>query len=550
MKPVILAVDDDPSSIGHISGELERRYARDYRIVFETSASAASARLAELDRRGERVALVLADQWMPDLNGVDLLAQAKQLDPRTKRALLIAWGEWADEATADAIRGAIATGIADHYVLKPWKSPDELFHRAITEYLHEWSRDDASTPHEVTVVAPRRSSRAHELRDLLTHNRVPHVFVASDSEEGTSILERSGHPRVDVPVVVLNSGLTLLDPSDRDVVDAYGVMTELPEDRSFDVVIVGAGPGGLAAAVYAASEGLSALVVERRAIGGQAGSSSMIRNYLGFARGVAGNDLTQRAYQQAWVFGTRFLLTHEATALRHSGGAHVVEVADGHAVHGNAVILSTGVSYRTLDIPALERLKGRGVYYGASPSEAPHFADGQVYLVGAGNSAGQAALYISRFARRCTLVVRGDSLEKSMSSYLVKEIGASPNIDVLLRTEVVDGDGGTELRTLTLRTPDGSTVEVEADALFLLIGAQPHTGWLPAAIERDEHGFIVTGTDLRAEVAGDRAPYPFETSVPGVFAVGDVRSGSVKRVASAVGEGSVVIQHVHRYLRR
>jgi thioredoxin reductase (NADPH) len=554
VKPVILAVDDDPSSVGHISGELERRYARDYRIVFDTSSVSAWQKLQDMARRGERVALVLADQWMPEMTGADLLSRVRDLMPRTKRALLIAWGDWADEPTADAVRDAIARGCVDYYVLKPWKSPDELFHRAITEYLHEWSRAEAATPHELTVVAPRLSPGGHVLRDFLTHNRVPHAFVEAESEDGASLLERSGHPRSDVPVVVLNDGKVLVDPNEREVADAYGAMTTLPEGAEFDVVIVGAGPGGLAAAVYASSEGLSALVIERRAIGGQAGSSSMIRNYLGFARGVAGNDLTQRAYQQAWVFGTRFLLTHDVTCVRCGDPTHVLDLEDGGQIRAGAVILAMGVRYRSLDIPALDALQGSGVFYGASPSEGPQFAGGTVYLVGAGNSAGQAAIHLAKYASKATLVVRGESLQKSMSSYLIDEIDASPNIDVLLRTQVVDGGGDMRLERLTLRDADGATTEVDADGLFVLIGAQPHTEWLPPEIARDQHGFIVTGADLSHDRLLDdwtlaRVPYPFETSFPGVFAVGDVRSRSVKRVASAVGEGSVVIQHVHKYFQ-
>ena len=554
MKPVILAVDDEPSSIGHISGELQRRYERDYRIVFSTSSSDALAQLERMAERGERVALVLADQWMPDMTGSDLLSRVKELHPQARRALLIAWGDWADEATAAAVRDAVARGCCDYYVLKPWKSPDELFHRSITEYLHEWSRGDVSTPHELTLVADRLSKRAHELRDLLTHNRVPHRFVVPESDEGVSLLERAGHPPPGVPVVVLHTGMVLVDPSNRDVADAYGASTTLGASTEFDVAIIGAGPAGLAAAVYASSEGLRALVIERASIGGQAGSSSMIRNYLGFSRGVAGSDLTQRAYQQAWIFGTQFLQLQDVTCVRCGDEVHVLDLADGGEVRAGAVILAMGVSYRSLGIEPLERLLGSGVYYGASPSEAPHYAGGSVYLVGAGNSAGQAAIHLARYAARVAIVVRGDSLAKSMSAYLIDEIAATSNIDVLLQTQVVDGGGGSQLEHLTLRGPDGSTEQVPADALFVLIGAQPHTAWLPDDIARDPHGFVVTGADLSHDrLLGDwtlaRVPYPFETSFPGVFAAGDVRSRSVKRVANAVGEGSSVIQHVHTYFQ-
>lgn len=554
MKPVIVVVDDDPSSVGHLSSTLQRRYDRDYEVSFTTSAPEALARLETLRDKGERVALVLADQWMPDITGVDLLTRVRELHPQAKRALLIAWGDWADEPTADAIRDAVSRGCIDHYVLKPWKSPDELFHRAVTEYLHEWSREDAGTPHEVTVVADGRSARAHEIRDLLTHNRVPHVFLEPASDEARRHLERWRQLGASGPVVGLTTGRVLVDPTNVEIADAYGATTTLAGPSRSDLVIVGAGPGGLASAVYAASEGLSSLVVERRAIGGQAGSSSMIRNYLGFARGVAGNDLMQRAYQQAWIFGARFLVMRDVTGLHADDDAHVVELSDGSTATADAMILATGVRYRRLGVPELERLAGTGVYQGASPSEGPQFRGRRVYLVGAGNSAGQAALHLARYAAAVTLLVRGDSLARSMSRYLIDEIEAAANIDVRLRTEVVGGSGDGWLETLTLRVDDGSETRVDADALFVLIGAQPHTDWLPDVVVRDGHGFVVTGTDLggadmRSYEALERAPLPFETSVPGVFAVGDVRSGSVKRVASAVGEGSAVVQHVHRYLQ-
>ncbi len=554
MKPIILAVDDDPSAVGHLSVELQRRYDRDYRIVFETSPVAALAQLERMAERDERVALVLADQWMPELTGAALLERVKDLHPQAKRALLIAWGDWADELTAAAVRDAVARGCCDYYVLKPWKSPDELFHRSITEYLHEWSRGDASTPHELMLVADRSSKRARELRDMLTHNRVPHRFVASDTDQGTSQRERAGHPPADVPIVVLHTGMTLVDPSNREVADAYGASTTLGDRAEFDVAIVGAGPAGLAAAVYASSEGLSALVIERASIGGQAGSSSMIRNYLGFSRGVAGSDLTQRAYQQAWIFGTQFLQLQEVTCVRCGDEWHILDLPGGAEVRAGAVILAMGVSYRSLGVEPLERLLGSGVYYGASPSEAPHYAGGRVYIVGAGNSAGQAAIHLAKYAARVSIVVRGDSLAKSMSSYLIDEIDATSNIDVLTQTQVVDGSGAGRLERLTLRGPDGSTTDVAADALFVLIGAQPRTAWLPDEIARDAHGFVVTGADLtHDQLLGDwrmaRVPYPYETSFPGVFATGDVRSRSVKRVANAVGEGSSAIQHVHTYFQ-
>jgi len=552
-RPVIFAVDDDLSSIGHISAELERRYDRDYRIFFSTSAREAVEQLERMQQAGDRVALVLADQWMPELTGPELLALVPDLHPQAKRALLVGWGDWGDEPTADAIRAAMALGRIDYYALKPWKSPDEYFHRTVSEFLHEWSRADASVPQEVNVVADPWSPRAHEVRNLLTRNGVPHVFHPNNSPDGEAVLRQAGQAGTTKPVVVMLDGRTFVDPSNAELARGYGAMTELEGRREFDVVIVGAGPAGLAAAVYASSEGLRALVVECESIGGQAGSSSRIRNYLGFARGVSGAELAQRAYQQAWVFGTTFLLMRDVTGLRTEDDDHVLTISDGSEVRARSVVLATGVTYRRLDIPDLERLHGSGVFYGSSPSEAPRFTGGQVCVVGGGNSAGQAAVHLSRYAERVTMVVRAPTLASSMSQYLRDEIDAIPCIDVRVSTQVVDGEGESRLERLTLRTAAGDTTTVPADALFLLIGASPHTGWLPPEVARDEQGYVVTGPDVAGDHAGtgwrlERPPLMFETTVPGVFAVGDVRAQSVKRVASAVGEGSVVIQQVHQYL--
>jgi len=552
-RPVIFAVDDDLSSIGHISAELERRYDRDYRIFFSTSARGAVEQLERMQQAGDRVALVLADQWMPELTGPELLALVPDLHPQAKRALLVGWGDWGDEPTADAIRAAMALGRIDYYALKPWKSPDEYFHRTVSEFLHEWSRADASVPQEVNVVADPWSPRAHEIRNLLTRNGVPHVFHPNNSPDGEAVLRQAGQAGTTKPVVVMLDGRTFVDPSNAELARGYGAMTELEGRREFDVVIVGAGPAGLAAAVYASSEGLRALVVECESIGGQAGSSSRIRNYLGFARGVSGAELAQRAYQQAWVFGTTFLLMRDVTGLRTEDDDHVLTISDGSEVRARSVVLATGVTYRRLDIPDLERLHGSGVFYGSSPSEAPRFTGGQVCVVGGGNSAGQAAVHLSRYAERVTMVVRAPTLASSMSQYLRDEIDAIPCIDVRVSTQVVDGEGESRLERLTLRTAAGDTTTVPADALFLLIGASPHTEWLPPEVARDEQGYVVTGPDVAGDHAGtgwrlERPPLMFETTVPGVFAVGDVRAQSVKRVASAVGEGSVVIQQVHQYL--
>jgi len=549
--PVLLAVDDDTAALGHVAEELRRRYSCDYRVVCEPSANTALRALEDMRAAGDQVAVVLAAQWMEEMEGPQLLARVRELHPLARRAVLIPWGGWGDRPTADAVLRAMALGQIDYYVLKPWQTRDEYFHRTITEYLHEWSRAAVARPQEVAVVAEPHAPRTHTLRSLLGRNGVPHEVRSPGSEEGRRLLEAAGLEFDGAPVVTMLDGSVLVDPTNAELAGAYGVSTELDETRDFDVVVVGAGPGGLAAAVYAASEGLGTLVVERESIGGQAGSSSLIRNYLGFSRGVSGADLAQRAYQQAWIFGTRFVLMREAVALRTESGRHVVEISDGGEVSARAVVLATGVSYRRLGAPGLEELAGSGVYYGASVAEASGLTGEDVYVVGGGNSAGQAAMHLARFARRVTMVIRGPSLAATMSHYLIDEIGAAANVEVLPRTEVAAGTGEGRLECLTLRTRDGGEErEVPAAALFVLIGAMPHTTWLPGSIERDERGYVQTGPQVhpydRWPLA--RAPQSFETSLPGVFAVGDVRTRSVKRVASAVGEGSVVLQQVHHHL--
>jgi thioredoxin reductase (NADPH) len=539
---VLLVVDDDADCLGRTREELQRRYSSDYRILCERSAPKALQALEALQAAGDDVAVVLAEQWTPEINGSELLARVRELHPNAKRALLIPWGAWGDRPTAEAVLRAMALGHIDYYVLKPWQSPDELFHRTVSEFLHEWTRAHTARPREIAVVAERGSARGHELRSLLARNGVPHAFHASDSADGRRLLAEAGRENADVPVVVLLDGRVLVDPSNAELAGGYGVTTELDERRDFDVVVVGAGPAGLAAAVYASSEGLRTLVVERESIGGQAGSSSLIRNYLGFSRGVSGAELAQRAYQQAWVFGTSFLLMREVVGLRTEGDQHRVTISDGSEVTARAVVLAMGVSYRRLGIPALEALNGTGVFYGAAVSEAQALAGQQAYVIGGGNSAGQAAVHLSRYAKQVSVLVRGSSLAESMSQYLIDEIAAAGNIEVRHNTQVVDGGGQGRLERLTLQdTVTGETSEVEAAALFILIGSRPHTDWLPEVVERDKWGFLPTGPE--------RPALTYETNVPGLFAVGDVRHGSVKRVASAVGEGSVVIQQIHEYLR-
>jgi thioredoxin reductase (NADPH) len=535
-KPLIMAVDEDGEALRRITAELQR-YARDYEVICGPSTEAALEQLERLRERDEAVAIVMAARGTQALTGEEFLARVHELFPHAKRALLIPWGGWADEETADAIRTAMALGTIDYYALKPWSEPDELFHRLVCEFLLEWRRQNAPGRRELTVVADPWSPRGYELRNLLARNGVPHAFHHCDSAEGKELLRSCGQEGTDVPVVLLPDGSALVDPGAADLArHGTRMRTELDDDGAFDVVIVGAGPAGLAAAVYASSEGLRALVVERESIGGQAGTSTRIRNYLGFSRGLSGSELAQRAYQQAWVFGATFLLTREVTGLRSRGGMHVVSLDDGTEVEAASVVLAMGVSYRRLGIPGLEELEGSGVFYGSSPSEARQFTGESVYVVGGANSAGQAAVHLARYAGKVTLVVRGAALSAGMSQYLIDEIEGKENVDVLLSTEVVDVGGDGQLERLVLRTGDAQT-EVPAKGLFILIGAEPRTEWLPGEVARDERGFVLTAAD-------------YATSVPGVYAIGDVRAGSVKRVASAVGEGSVVIQHVHRHLER
>ena len=531
--PLILAVDEDPEALERITNELQR-YARDYKVICGPSTEAALSQLERLRERGDAVAIVLAARGSGTLMGEDLLEQVHDLHPHAKRALLIPWGGWADEETAEAIRTAMALGYIDYYAIKPFSSPDEIFHRLISELLQEWRRQNLPGKRELTVVADPWSPRGSALRNLLARNGVPHAFHTPDSAEGIEFLASCNQEGSEVPVVVLQDGTPLVDPQPEDLAEhGTRMRTDLDHPGPFDVVIVGAGPAGLAAAVYASSEGLDALVVERESIGGQAGSSTRIRNYLGFSRGLSGAELAQRAYQQAWVFGATFLLTREVETLRTGGVGFEVGISGGTTVEARSVILAMGVSYRRLDVPGLTELEGASVRYGSSPSDAREFMGGSVFIVGAANSAGQAAIHLARYAADVTLVCRGSELNR-MSEYLIREIHGKDNINVRLETHVVEVHGDDRLERLTLRGPDGDEA-VDASGLFILIGAEQRADWLPPEVERDERGFVATGPT-------------YGTSLPGVFAIGDVRAGSVKRVASGVGEGSVVIQHVHRYL--
>jgi thioredoxin reductase (NADPH) len=545
--PVLFAVDEDPGSLAELKSQLVQRYDRDYRVESLRDPDEALTRLEELSDAGTEVALVLAGQSLPGKAGEELLDHVRRLHPHAKRALLVPANVWADESAAKAIRALMALGWIDYYVPRPLASSDEVFHEAVSDFLLEWARERLLVPQTVRIVGETWSGRAHELRDVFARCAVPHSFCLADSDEGRELVAKAG-PEVKLPLMVLPDGQILSDPSNAELAEAAGAPSDLDEQR-FDLVIVGAGPAGLSAAVYGASEGLRVLVLDAAGIGGQARSSSLIRNYLGFGRGVSGSRLAEEAYAQAVSFGASFLFMHEVTAIEPSDGWLGLSLSDGRFVEASAVILAIGASYRRLGVPALEDLNGAGVFYGGPSSEARALTGRDVYVVGGGNSAGQAALHLARYARQVTLVVRATSLQADMSQYLVQTVEAAPNVDVRTGTEVVGGGGEGHLERLVVRDrATGESETVAADALFILIGARPQTDWLPPVIERDEHGFLLTGDDVTESWPLERRPLSLETSMPGVLAAGDVRHASTKRVAAAVGEGSIAAQLVHQLI--
>src|SRR6516162_2414319 len=546
-KPVLVVVDDEDACLQALTLELESRYGAHYRVVSGSSAEIALARLAELNAAGADVPLVLADQQMPGMGGTQLLARVRQFFPTARRGLLVTWRDMA--APAPFLEAA-ALGWLEFYLVKPTWSPDEQFHRVITGSLEEWWREQGGRSEGVmvTVIGDEPSARVHELRDVLARGNVAFRFHPSDAPEGRAALGRLGVSEPAGPVVSLDTGVVLVDPANAEIAEALGLEVR-PAGQVYDVVIVGAGPAGLAAAVYAASEGLRTALLEWEAFGGQAGTSSRIRNYLGFPDGVSGTELAQRAYQQAWVFGTHFVYGNPATSLAQDRDLLVVGLQDGSQARARAVVIATGVSYRRLGVPELEALAGAGVFYGAGTIEAPAVAGKPAFVVGGGNSAGQAALHLAKYARQVTILVRSQSLAASMSDYLIRQIEAASNVDVRYRCEVAGGGGSGHVEQLLLRDRDsGQTEVVPAAGLFVLIGAQPFTGWLPDAIKRDPWGFILTGPDTGRDWPLQRPPFLLETTTPGVFAVGDVRHGSMKRVAAAVGDGSTAIRLIHDYL--
>ncbi|MFI6231463.1 FAD-dependent oxidoreductase [Micromonospora echinospora] len=547
-NPVILTIDDDPAVSRAVARDMRRRYGDRYRVVRAGSGPSALETLRELKLRGEQVAVLVADYRMPEMTGIEFLEEAMDLFPAARRVLLTAYAD--TEAAIDAINLVDL----DHYLLKPWHPPEEKLYPVVDTLLDAWATTPEAAAAELRVVGHRWSAPSFAVRDFLARNLVPYRWLLADDPEGGRLLKAAGATADDVPVVIAPDGTHLARPTEAELAALVGLRVAPTEDF-YDLVVVGGGPAGLGAAVYGASEGLRTVLVERRATGGQAGQSSRIENYLGFPEGVSGAQLTDRARRQALKFGAELLTTREVTGLTEAGSARLLTFGDGSTIAAHAVVLATGVSYRVLDAPGLAELTGRGVFYGSAATEAPSCVDQEVYIVGGANSAGQAAVHFSRYAKRVHLLIRGADLTASMSRYLIDQLDRIDRVVVHPHTVVAAGAGTEHLERLTLAdTRSGETREVDASWLFIFIGAQPRTDWLDGVLVRDERGFVVTGPDL---VAGGRRPsgwsltrdpYHLETSMPGVFAAGDVRAESVKRVASAVGEGAMAVSLVHRYL--
>jgi thioredoxin reductase (NADPH) len=547
-RPAIVTVDDDPMVSAAITRDLATRYGADYQVVRAASGAEALAVLTKLELRGQAVALVVTDQRMPQMTGIEMLEQARSRTPGAKFLLLTAYAD-----TEVAIRAINEIGL-DYYLLKPWDPPEDRLYPVVDDLLDDWRAAHPDETTDLRIVGHRWSDRSHEIKTFLARNHVPYRWYDVERDaEATRLGRLAEAGPADLPLVLVSDGQTLRAPTTLDLAAALGLRTTADQPL-YDVCIVGGGPAGLAAAVYAASEGLSTVVVEREAPGGQAGQSAAIENYLGFPKGLSGSDLTHRAVAQVSRFGAEMVLARDVARLETRGPVHAVQFAGSGEIEARAVIVATGVSYRRLAATGLDGLTGRGVYYGANAGDASQCAGDDVYLVGAANSAGQAALNLARFAKRVVLLVRSGSLEATMSRYLVERIRATPKVEVRTNTEVVGCRGEGHLEGLTLADRGvGETEEVDASWLFVFVGAEPRTEWLGAAVARDGKGFLVTGQDLLTPAyAGrwplTRVPMALETSVPGVFAAGDVRLDSMKRVASAVGEGAMSIYLVHRYL--
>ncbi len=553
-KPVLLTVDDDPEVLRAIERDLRSRYADRYRVMRANSGSAGLTTLRELKARNNPVALLLADQRMPQMDGVNFLSEAMEMHPLAKRALLTAYAD--TNAAIDAINEARV----HYYLMKPWDPPEEKLFPALDDLLHDWTATFRPPYEGIRVLGTRWSTRSYELRDFLARNQVPYQWIdvelAQTDPEVRGLVDSLGPEAETLPLILFPDGARLAEPPLPAVADKIGLRTHT-QTSFYDLAIVGGGPAGLAAAVYGASEGLHTVMIEREAPGGQAGLSSRIENYLGFPAGLSGNDLARRAVAQARRFGVEILAPQEAVSLRAEGPYRFLKLADGFEISCHALLLAMGVQWRTLEVPGMERLQGAGVYYGGGTTEAMACKGETVHIIGGANSAGQAAMHFSKFAVKVVMLVRGESLASTMSHYLIEQIEKTPNVEVQTRSSVVEVHGESRLTGLTiLRSLTGEKENVPATSLYIFIGAQPRTEWLGGLIERDERGFILSGPELLRggkrppSWTLDRDPGLLETNVPGIFVVGDVRHGSVKRVASGVGEGAVVVQFMHQYLAK
>ncbi len=553
VRPAVVAVDDDPEVLKGIERDLRKRYSDRYRVLSANSGQHALDLLEKLRRRNEPVAMFVVDYRMPHMNGIEFLAKAVEQFPESRRVLLTAYSD-----TEAAIR-AINEIKLNHYLLKPWAPPDQNLYPVLDDLLDEWQGSYHPPFDGVRVLGTRWSPKSYDVREFLARYHVPYEWLnvdAADTDpEVRRALEAVGSTH-QFPVVMFSDGVQLLDPTHNEIAEHLGLHTR-PDSGFFELAIIGGGPAGLAAGVYGASEGLKTVIVEREAPGGQASLSSRIENYLGFPSGLSGGDLTRRAVAQARRFGAELLAPQEAVSVRSEGPYRIVELRDGSHLSCHALLIATGVQWRQLDMPGIKELQGAGVYYGAGSTEAVTCRDEDVYIVGGANSAGQAAMNFSRYARRVIMLVRGNTLAASMSQYLIDDIAKTPNIEVVPHTQVLEVHGKDHLEAISIACSlTGSVEKVPASSLFVFIGAQPRTDWLDGFVERDERGFILTGPDLKKNGKRprgwnpDRDPDLLETSVPGVYAVGDVRHNSIKRVASSVGEGSVAVQFVHQYLAK
>jgi thioredoxin reductase (NADPH) len=552
-KPVIMTVDDDREVLQAVSRDLKQQYGDRFRIVRADSGAAAIEATQKLKLRNEPVALFLVDQRMPQMSGVEFLEQALAIFPNAKRVLLTAYAD-----TDAAIRAINSTQI-DYYLLKPWNPPEERLYPVLNDLLEDWFANFRPAFAGIRVIGNRWSPQSHDMKDFLARNQIPYQWLDIElSPEAQQLATFANCDRLSLPLVILSDGDSLIQPSIAQVADRIGLRTQA-EKPFYDLIIIGGGPAGLAAAVYGASEGLHTVLIEREAPGGQAGTSSRIENYLGFPSGLSGGDLARRAVTQARRFGVEILSPQEVTGMRIADPYRFITLSDGSEISCHALILALGVSWRRLDVPGLDRLTGAGVYYGAAQTEALTCQGEDVYIIGGANSAGQAAMYFSKYARQVTMLVRGESLTKSMSQYLIEQIAETPNITVQPHSSVVEAKGETSLEAISIENAlTGEVTTIPAMSLFIFIGAVPRTEWLDGLVDCDDRGFVITGADLKSGARRDsnrpqgwrldRDPYLLETNIPGVFAVGDVRHGSVKRVASGVGEGSICVQFVHQYL--